>query len=72
MYAHMIKCHCVQAKRGRIEEFEAVLQFLRGKNADISKEAADIIVIYMHTRANTHTHIVCLFEFHGVTNIDNK
>lgn len=58
MYAHMIKCHCVQAKRGRIEEFEAVLQFLRGKNADISKEAADIIVIYMHARANTHTHIL--------------
>lgn len=68
----MIKCHCVQAKRGRIEEFEAVLQFLRGKNADISKEAADIIVIYMHARANTHTYIVCLFEFYGVTNIDNK
>ena len=55
----------MQAKRGRIEEFEAVLQFLRGKNADISQEAADIIVIYMRVRKHTHTHthiyIYCLF-----------
>jgi hypothetical protein len=36
---------CLQAKYGRIKEFEAVLQFLRGENADISQEAADIIVI---------------------------
>ena len=36
---------CLQAKHGRIKEFEAVLQFLRGENADISQEAADIIVI---------------------------
>jgi hypothetical protein len=34
---------CLQAKRGRIKEFESALQFLRGENADISQEAADII-----------------------------
>ncbi|KAF5453951.1 hypothetical protein F2P56_023658 [Juglans regia] len=31
------------AKCGRVKEVEAVLQFLRGKNADISQEASDII-----------------------------
>ncbi|KAM3704999.1 hypothetical protein ACJW31_03G047900 [Castanea mollissima] len=31
------------AKRGRLKEFEAMLQILRGENADISREAADII-----------------------------
>ncbi|KAM3752814.1 hypothetical protein ACB098_03G047100 [Castanea mollissima] len=31
------------AKRGRLKEFEAMLQILRGENADISQEAADII-----------------------------
>jgi hypothetical protein len=36
---------CLQAKYGRIKEFEAVLQLLRGEDADISQEAADIIVI---------------------------
>jgi hypothetical protein len=36
---------CLQAKRGRIKEFESALQFLRGENADISQEAADIKVI---------------------------
>ena len=37
--------HYMQAKCGRLEEFEVRLQFLRGENADISQEAADIIVI---------------------------
>uniref|UniRef100_A0A2N9EK99 Major facilitator superfamily (MFS) profile domain-containing protein n=1 Tax=Fagus sylvatica TaxID=28930 RepID=A0A2N9EK99_FAGSY len=32
------------AKCDRTEEFEAVLQYIRGGNADISQEAADIIV----------------------------
>ncbi|KAK7827364.1 sugar transporter erd6-like 5 [Quercus suber] len=35
--------HYMQAKCGRLEEFEVKLQFLRGENADISQEAADII-----------------------------
>lgn len=35
----------LQAKIGKHKEFKAALQSLRGKNADISKEAAEIIVI---------------------------
>ena len=40
------ECHYMQAKCGRLKEFEAMLQILRGENADISQEAADIIVIF--------------------------
>ena len=35
---------CLQAKIGREKEFEAALQRLRGKNVNISEEAADIKV----------------------------
>ena len=47
MHIHMMsdECHYMQAKCGRLKEFEAMLQILRGENADISQEAADIIVI---------------------------
>ena len=47
MHIHMMsdESHYMQAKCGRLEEFEVRLQFLRGENADISQEAADIIVI---------------------------
>lgn len=34
----------LQAKIGKEKELEAALQHLRGKNADISQEAADIRV----------------------------
>ncbi|KAL4637238.1 hypothetical protein ACB092_03G064500 [Castanea dentata] len=50
------------AKRGRIEEFEAVLQFLRGKNADISKEAADIIEYTEKVRLNSEDGVLYLFQ----------
>ena len=48
MHIHMMsnESHYMQAKCGRLEEFEVRLQFLRGENADISQEAADIIVIF--------------------------
>ena len=36
--------NCLQAKVGREEELETTLQLLRGKNVNISKEVADIIV----------------------------
>lgn len=36
----------VQAKIGKEPELEAALQHLRGKNADISQEAADIRVTF--------------------------
>jgi hypothetical protein len=42
----------LQAKCRRIEEFEAVLQVLRGENSDISQEAADIIVILTFIKLN--------------------
>ena len=35
---------CLQAKIGQEKEFEAALQCLRGKNVNISEEAADIKV----------------------------
>lgn len=37
--------NCLQAKTGKGKESEAALQRLRGANADISEEAAEIIVI---------------------------
>ena len=63
MHIHMMsdESHYMQAKCGRLEEFEVRLQFLRGENADISQEAADIIVISF------------LFKLHErVANIENK
>jgi len=63
MHIHMMsdESHYMQAKCGRLEEFEVRLQFLRGENADISQEAADIIVISF------------LFKLHeGSANIENK
>ena len=55
------ECHYMQAKCGCLKEFEAMLQILRGENADISQEAADIIVISF------------LFKLHeGAANIENK
>ena len=61
MHIHMMsdECHFMQAKCGRLKEFEAMLQILRGENADISQEAADIIVI-------------SFFFSQGVANIENK
>ena len=63
MHIHMMsdESHYMQAKCGRLEEFEVRLQFLRGENADISQGAADIIVISF------------LFKLHeGAANIENK
>ena len=37
----------VQAKVGREKEFEIALRTLRGKDADISHEAAEILVLFM-------------------------
>lgn len=37
----------MQAKRGRHGDFEAALQKLRGKDADISDEAAEIQVLIL-------------------------
>lgn len=37
---------CLQAKIGKEHELKAALQRLRGKNADISLEAADIKVTF--------------------------
>jgi len=34
----------LQAKRGRRKDFEAALQILRGKDADISEEAEEVQV----------------------------
>jgi SP family sugar porter-like MFS transporter len=42
----MMSTSGLQAKIGKEAEFEAALQRLRGKNADISQEAADIRVIF--------------------------
>ena len=42
----MISTSCLQAKIGKEPELKAALQRLRGKNADISQEAADIRVIF--------------------------
>jgi len=36
----------LQAKRGRQKDFEAALQILRGKEADISEEAEEVQVRY--------------------------
>lgn len=36
--------NCLQAKIGKEKEFETALQRLRGRNADISQEVADIRV----------------------------
>ena len=41
---HITVNNYLQAKIGKHKELEAALQRLRGKNADISEEAADIIV----------------------------
>lgn len=37
--------NCLQAKIGQYKELETALQSLRGKNVDISEEAAEIRVI---------------------------
>lgn len=37
-------CNLLQAKVGRLERSESALQHLRGKNADVSEEAIEIIV----------------------------
>lgn len=37
----------IQAKIGKHEEFEAALQKLRGKDADISQEATEIQVSFL-------------------------
>lgn len=37
----------IQAKTGKEKEFEAALQKLRGKDADITHEAAEIQVLYL-------------------------
>jgi SP family sugar porter-like MFS transporter len=42
----MMSTSGLQAKIGKEAELEAALQRLRGKNADISQEAADIRVIF--------------------------
>lgn len=39
-----INCHFIQARQGNRKEFEESLRCLRGKNADISAEAAQIKV----------------------------
>lgn len=39
-----MRCNFLQAKVGRMKDFEAALQILRGENADISEEAAEIRV----------------------------
>ncbi|XP_059435651.1 sugar transporter ERD6-like 5 isoform X2 [Corylus avellana] len=50
------------AKCGRIKEFEAVLQFLRGENADISQEAADIIEYTENIQWISEDGILYLFQ----------
>jgi SP family sugar porter-like MFS transporter len=42
----MMSTSGLQAKIGKEPELEAALQRLRGKNADISQEAADIKVTF--------------------------
>lgn len=42
MYVYM---YCLQAKVGREKEFQLALSRLRGKDADISDEAAEILVL---------------------------
>lgn len=45
MNSHIIDIYiCLQAKIGRQTDLEAVLQRLRGNNACVSQEAADIMV----------------------------
>lgn len=39
-----INCHFVQARQGNQKEFEESMRSLRGKDADISAEAAEIQV----------------------------
>ncbi|XP_062144022.1 sugar transporter ERD6-like 5 isoform X2 [Alnus glutinosa] len=49
-------------KHGRIKDFESVLQFLRGENADISQEAADIKEYTENVRLISEDGILCLFQ----------
>ena len=42
MYVYM---YCLQAKVGREKEFQLALRRLRGKDVDISDEAAEILVL---------------------------
>ncbi|XP_059435658.1 sugar transporter ERD6-like 5 [Corylus avellana] len=51
------------AKCRRIEEFEAVLQVLRGENADISQEAADIIEYTENVQRISEDGILYLFKW---------
>ncbi|XP_050274563.1 sugar transporter ERD6-like 5 isoform X2 [Quercus robur] len=50
------------AKCGRLEEFEVRLQFLRGENADISQEAADIIEYTENFRWISEDGVLHLFQ----------
>lgn len=47
----------LQAKAGRDKEFENTLKVLRGKNVDISSEAANIIVNFQGCVFNFSTRI---------------
>nr|XP_023925771.1 sugar transporter ERD6-like 5 isoform X1 [Quercus suber] len=50
------------AKCGRLKEFEAMLQILRGENADISQEAADIIEYIENLRWISEDGVLHLFQ----------
>lgn len=47
MCVTLVMVNHLQAKTNRTKEFEAALQCLRGKSADIAQEAADIIVNFI-------------------------
>ncbi|XP_050274559.1 sugar transporter ERD6-like 5 isoform X3 [Quercus robur] len=51
-----------EAKCGRLKEFEAMLQILRGENADISQEAADIIEYTENLRGISVDGVLHLFQ----------
>lgn len=54
MKSHLsIMFTCLQAKTGHQKEFEVALQRLRGKDVDISEEAAEIQVLALYS--NLHS-----------------
>lgn len=56
-------CFCLQAKVGRMKEFEASLQSLRGKDVDISQEADEIKVNFYLYFSKSKFNIFFYFYF---------